>query len=187
MDEAYVGIDPSYSGLAISVLRGDEHETVLAAFPDRRYGTGVDRLIAIRSYVAGVLGQCLARSPIAHIALEGYAFARVNGQAKSGELCGAIKHLIHGAFETQVRYPTIVPPPSLKLFATGKGNSAKNVVLLSVYRKWEAVFDDDNKADAYVLARMAQALAEPDRAVHAYERKALASLTVHTESVLTRR
>ena len=44
---------------------------------------------------------------------------------------------------------------SLKKFATGKGNSKKQEVLMQIYKRWGLEFNDDNAADAYTLGRMA--------------------------------
>lgn len=183
MDDVYIGIDPSYTGLAISVLRGAaEHTTYLDAFPKEKYGDGVDRLIAIRSHINGVITTWAMRARIKHICIEGYAHGRINGREIAGELGASVKQSIHYALAGQVRYPTIVPPATLKLFATGKGTSPKNVVLLRVYQKWGVEFTDDNKADAYVLACIARALEGHEPVEFDYERKAIKALTPHTES-----
>jgi len=52
----------------------------------------------------------------------------------------------------------IVSPPQLKKFVTGKGNSQKSLIVRDVYRKWGLDVNDDNQADAAVLAYMAEAI-----------------------------
>ena len=42
----------------------------------------------------------------------------------------------------------------LKGFATGKGNSPKEIVMLNVYKRWGFEASSNNVADAYVLACM---------------------------------
>lgn len=59
-----------------------------------------------------------------------------------------------------------VPPTTLKKFSTGKGNCKKDLVLKEVYRRWKFDTDNDNIADAYVLARMGVCLAEPATKAH---------------------
>jgi crossover junction endodeoxyribonuclease RuvC len=51
-----------------------------------------------------------------------------------------------------------VPPTSLKKFVTGKGNVKKDLMLLSVYKRWGYDTEDDNEADAYGLAQFGRAL-----------------------------
>lgn len=53
-----------------------------------------------------------------------------------------------------------VSPSSLKKFATGKGNTKKDAMVLPIYKRWGFESDSDNIRDAYVLAQMARALHE---------------------------
>jgi crossover junction endodeoxyribonuclease RuvC len=43
----------------------------------------------------------------------------------------------------------------LKKYATGKGTSKKQEMLLQMYKRWGVEFNDDNAADSYALARLA--------------------------------
>jgi len=54
--------------------------------------------------------------------------------------------------------PALVASTTLKKFATGKGNSPKQAMLLGVYKKWGFETDDDNLADAFALSRLAATL-----------------------------
>ncbi|KQL20477.1 hypothetical protein [Cytobacillus solani] len=51
-----------------------------------------------------------------------------------------------------------VSPSSLKKFATGKGNAAKDAMVLPIYKHWGFDHPSDNVRDAFVLAKMAQGL-----------------------------
>lgn len=51
-----------------------------------------------------------------------------------------------------------VAPGALKKFATGKGNTKKDEMVLPIYKKWGFEHSSDNVRDAYVLARIAKAL-----------------------------
>jgi crossover junction endodeoxyribonuclease RuvC len=44
---------------------------------------------------------------------------------------------------------------TLKKYASGKGTSKKQEMLLQIYKRWGVEFNDDNAADAYALARLA--------------------------------
>lgn len=52
----------------------------------------------------------------------------------------------------------VVSPSQIKKYATGKGNCQKNKILREVYKKWDIDAKDDNQADAYVLARIADGI-----------------------------
>lgn len=67
-----------------------------------------------------------------------------------------------------------VSTTSLKRFATGKGNATKDVVMLHTFKRWAFdCGDDNNLADAYVLARMVRAAYLGDETMTAQQREAL--------------
>ena len=84
------------------------------------------------------------------IALEGYSLHGPGNPAIAPELGGIVRlGLVDHARIHEVA------PSGLKKFATGKGNARKDAIMLAVYRRWRYDCDgDDNRADAYVLARM---------------------------------
>lgn len=138
----YVGIDQSYSGFAITILRGDNYWTTVYK-SDKR---GVDRLRDIQAYIMEVLVQF----EIADVAMEGYAFGSQMANML-GELGGVVKLTL---LDFGV-YPLIVPPTNLKKYVTGKGQGVpKSQMLLYVYKKWGVEFTDDNAADSYALAKL---------------------------------
>ena len=49
----------------------------------------------------------------------------------------------------------IVTPSQVKKYATGKGNSSKDNMILPMFKKWGFEHDSDNVRDAYVLAKIA--------------------------------
>jgi crossover junction endodeoxyribonuclease RuvC len=51
----------------------------------------------------------------------------------------------------------LVPPTVLKKWATGKGNSPKNIMLREVSHRWNVEAADDNQADAVALAEFGRA------------------------------
>jgi crossover junction endodeoxyribonuclease RuvC len=51
-----------------------------------------------------------------------------------------------------------VAPGALKKFATGKGNTKKDEMVLPIYKRWGFEHSSDNVRDAYVLAQIAKAL-----------------------------
>lgn len=164
--EVWVGIDQSYIGFSTTVIdkKGNFYTEVYKA-----PGLGVERLCNIRNYLEDFLSEFEVRS----IAIEGYAFGSVKSNM-NGELGGMVRLLLFDLYpdNEEARFPLIVPPTSLKKYITGKGRVEKNKILLSVYKKWEIEFDDDNAADSYGLARIARNKHDFD-----YEREVYDKLT----------
>lgn len=115
-----------------------------------------------------------------HVVMEGYAFSRQMGHTL-GECGGMTKLALLDAYGpyTDLAYPTIPTTQQLKMFAGLPGNAQKNLVLKAVLKKWGLDFNDDNEADAYVLAQMACSLTLGARLE--YEKKVLAKVKVHAE------
>ena len=114
---------------------------------------GMERCYYIRDTI---LDMCRRKSVrIQHICMEGYSFGSRGMLADLGELGGLIKDVFDNSLG--IIY-TIVGPNQLKKFATGKGSGKKNVVMMKVYKKYGVEFDDDNECDAFVLAKIAQAM-----------------------------
>ena len=155
MTSTTVGIDQSYSGLAMTLLRGDDtHDTLLGKFSSDKYGTGVNRLLVIDDWlITNLYGWADAGEKITHVCMEGYSASSKFGREKAGELGATVKRAVYEVFSDDVKaltcYPTIVAPTALKKFVTGSGAAGKkNLMLLATYRKWGVEFDDDNKADS---------------------------------------
>jgi crossover junction endodeoxyribonuclease RuvC len=137
----YMGIDQSYSGFAITLLREDGYFTTVYKSDVR----GIDRLKDIQAH----LMERLVQHHIKDVALEGYAFGSHMANML-GELGGMVKLTL---LDFGI-YPLIVPPTNLKKYVTGKGNTPKSQMMLQVYKTWRAEFDDDNAADSFALAKL---------------------------------
>jgi len=156
--DTYVGIDQSYTGFAIvfwdpNVL---EYTALRKSFSKKQFGDGVQRLMEIRWWLEGVLRTHIndLDSDVLGVCMEGYSHGAKNGREQAGELGAAVKMTLWD----WTLHPTIVPPTSLKKFTTGAGNAGKNEMLLAVYKKWGFEFKDDNEADAFALARLAESI-----------------------------
>lgn len=149
------------------------------AFPDGVTVTittkdkGVERLATIREEVLACLGDGDWRPT--HVAIEGPAFGRANQMHALGQLAGVVYLALHeDGFD-----PVIVPPSSLKKYATGKGNAAKPEVLAAAIRRLDYDGHDDNEADAlWLRALVMDALGHPVVDVPATHRAALAKVDV---------
>lgn len=138
---AYIGIDQSYSGFAITALNDGYRTTVY-----KSEARGVDRLFDIQSHIR----ETLFDYKVIDVAMEGYAFGSQMANML-GELGGMVKLTLR---EFGI-YPLIVPPTVLKKYATGKGQGvSKSQILMNVYKKWQIEYPDDNAADSFVLAHI---------------------------------
>jgi len=165
-----LGVDPSLTATAL--VRLDERDN-FASQVVKSNNTGIKRLIDIeRAVFREAQGVNL-------VAIEGYAFGAQASREALGELGGVLKLCLY-----ECKVPTIViPPNSVKKFATGRGNAKKDEMRLAVYKKWgldERDLKTADEVDAYVLARIALVVAmrRAGREVELlkYEAEALKSL-----------
>ena len=152
MADVYVGLDPSLTGFGVAAVGADVDQTWLIK-PKKM---GVDRLIEVMFALGDIFVDLQSSgSLIADVALEDTVRASYSASVL-GELAAVVKLTCHSTLYGQARYPLKVPPSTLKKYATGRGNAKKIEVVLSVYKHFGKEFKDDNEADAYVLARIAQ-------------------------------
>ena len=142
-----MGIDPSLTSTGLVVL---ENDCLVSSGTLEVKEKGIARLLALQKELEAKL---LEYQPTL-VVVEGYAFARANQAHQLGELGGMIRLLL-----TQKQVPWIeVPPTQAKKFAAGKGNAPKDLILMNVYKRWGVEFGTSDEADAYVLARIGQAI-----------------------------
>lgn len=163
----YIGIDPSLTGCAVAVI--DDTGKLIDSQRFENKLRGVERLIFIRSKVRHILNTY--GKDIKDIGIEGYARGAMNRREEAGELGGILRVLI---YENDLSYIDIAPS-QLKKFATGKGNTQKDHVLLAVYKKWGIEFKSNDEADAFVAAQIVRAMMEPVEAL-VYEKEVLKKL-----------
>jgi crossover junction endodeoxyribonuclease RuvC len=147
----YVGIDPSTkTGMVII----DGNEIVLGEEVKTKETQDPYRFIEI----AEMIVRRLVHHSVSYtdnICIEGFSYgskgAGVSTQYGIGWLIRA--ELIRNGYTYHE-----VAPGALKKFATGKGNTKKDEMVLPIYKKWGFEHSSDNVRDAYVLARIAKAL-----------------------------
>ncbi|CAB4128320.1 hypothetical protein UFOVP223_5 [uncultured Caudovirales phage] len=162
--EISIGIDQSLSGFALSAVSIElptQHITWVYKSPF----TGVQRLDDIQTFMYEKLEWLRARgNSVKDIAMEGTVLAS-HSALVLGELSATVKLFLFDHFlddnhhlgkaEPHLKTPLQIPPMTLKKYATGKGTSKKQEMLLQIYKRWGVEFNDDNAADAYSLGRLA--------------------------------
>jgi crossover junction endodeoxyribonuclease RuvC len=170
----YIGIDPSLNGFA-AVAIGTQVTSSLRIKPKL---FGVRRLAEIREQFT----RWLEALPLpTHVCQEGYSYGSFTSACQMGEVGGVARLVLHDVLGGMniTAFPTLVAPMQVKKFA-GDTKAKKDDMKLIVYKKWGLEFEDHNVVDAYVLARLAQAIEEG--CDFEYEREVVAKLTLNTEA-----
>jgi len=147
-----IGIDPSTSATGIVVINKNEPNLTepLIAYEIKPAPklTGIDRYVAI---ITEIMKLVESYRPV-FIVIEGYSLNMRH--ASSVIPLVEIGSLLR--FMLRVEKISWLDPRAseLKKFATGKGNTPKDTVMLNVYKKWGFEATTNNIADAYVLAMM---------------------------------
>jgi Holliday junction resolvasome RuvABC endonuclease subunit len=159
--EVAIGIDQSLTGFAFSAVAVDSpqnHMTWVYKSPYR----GVQRLDDIQRFLMERFEWLSAnKNSIRDIAMEA-PFMGSPSTLPLSELAATVKLFLYGHFyfdePKHLRTPLVIPPMTLKKYASGKGNAKKQEMLLMIFKRWGVEFLDDNAADAYALARLAGGL-----------------------------
>lgn len=147
-----LGIDQSLTGFALTALQLDDPSKYMTWVYKSPY-FGVERLVDIREFLVDHFEYLSDNNGINDIAMEGTVLAS-HSALVLGELSALVKLTIYDYFEHGPRFPMMVPPMTLKKYASGKGNAKKQEMLLQMYKRWGIEFNDDNAADSYALARL---------------------------------
>src|SRR5699024_7359548 len=95
------------------------------------------------------------------IAIEGFSYGS-RGRGISFQF--GYGYAVRIALFTANKPFSIVTPSQVKKYATGKGNSSKDNMILPIFKKWEFEDDSDNVRDAYVLSQIAYVM-KSDKAI----------------------
>jgi Holliday junction resolvasome RuvABC endonuclease subunit len=142
----FLGVDQSLRGTGLCLLSAEGRVSHLSTVEtgDLR---GAERLAFIRARVDAVLG-----SGVLMVAMEGYAYHSVGAVFELGEIGGVLKLL---AWDRGIN-PVVVPPASLKKYATGNSQADKAAMIAAARAAGVPVPDDgDDQADAFFLADVA--------------------------------
>ncbi|CAM5794693.1 hypothetical protein [Brevibacillus borstelensis] len=143
----FVGIDPSTKTGFVAL---DEQGNVLRAKELTGVGA-VDpkRMVSLIDEIVDHL------RPNDVVCIEGFAFG---AQGQGVDFQYGLGHGIRMALYRRGRQYIEVNPTSVKKFATGKGNTKKDEMVLPIFKRWGFEHPSDNVRDAYVLAQIALAL-----------------------------
>lgn len=160
----YLGLDLSLTATGVASLAAAGFD-VSTLVTDKKRGN--DRLQFIRERIALRLEGCKG------VGIEGYAMGSKFNREAMGELGGIIRLLI---WERGIPYVNIAPT-ALKKFATGNGGKGeKGLVMVEVFKRYGISVEDNNQADAIVLAHMAEHHFEGKSPAFSYQKDALAKL-----------
>lgn len=149
-----IGIDPSLTGTAVAVIKYKDGSLVCVQTftTEKKDFHRLERTCYIRNSVLRTIMKY--REGMAPVFIEGYGFG-CKGRAVF-DLAGLGDAIRLSLVEFMGIAFYEIPPTLLKKFITGKGNSAKNIMLEKVYRKYGTGSEtllDDNQVDAFALAK----------------------------------
>ena len=145
----FIGLDPSTKTGFVAL---DEHGQVLKAKELKGVGSADPyRMITMIDDIAAHI----QKEDI--IVIEGFGFATQQGIQLGGIGWGIRMMLARRGFKY-----IEVSPSQVKKFATGKGNTKKEDMILPMFKHWRFEHYSDNVRDAYVLAQIAKGLKTVD-------------------------
>lgn len=147
----YLGVDPSLTSAGIAIVGPSYCETYVVQPKKIQGGTRlkyhVDRLREIVRNQGRISTACI----------EGPSFNSVNRADDMGQIRGTYLY----ALEDLDIETIVVPPTSLKKFATGIGTASKDLMTAAARKEWPSTtFQTDDAVDAAWLAALARALRE---------------------------
>ncbi|MFA6325323.1 MAG: hypothetical protein WCX46_03820 [Candidatus Paceibacterota bacterium] len=158
----FCGLDLSLTGTGIAVLNDNGKIIATDLIKSKKTGdtplSELKRILDIRNRIFDSIYKLnidTTDSDIIYFAIEGLAFL-----AKGTSLVqlSALNYFIREAIILDDCQFIIVAPTSLKRFATGKGNSEKDHIILEAYKKYGVDNIDNNIADAIFLANIASVM-----------------------------
>lgn len=149
-----LGVDQSLTGCGVALIDFKKGNSKIQAIDTiRSKKLGAERLIEIKKSLAAYLEDTL----LSCVSRENYAFAAKGRSTFSmGELGGVINVMMHEKSFIQGKNYYIIHSTSWRKFLLGHGLMHKDTnYLMTMYKKFNIEFKDDNQADAFCLALMA--------------------------------
>jgi len=154
-----LGADLSLTGTGIVVLDGGKLMLKESIKSKKEGDKPSDEINRLRTIVGKLMAYVDEWNPEV-VVLEGIAFQSRNTTSLA-QLAG-LNYMVRDSLVERGIDFLVVAPTSLKKYATGKGNCPKDTVMLEVYKRWSVSLLDNNIADAYILAQVAQSFYDDD-------------------------
>jgi Holliday junction resolvasome RuvABC endonuclease subunit len=174
----YGGLDLSLTSAGVVFLDSKGNRIYSTAIQVK--SSGAERLHEIYC----ILNRLLTRIKPTHVCVEGYSYASPFNREATAELGGVIRMLL---FEHSIPF-IVVQPTSLKMFILGKGAGSKESIMMLVYKQWGFTSSINDEADAYGLAKIAQALNDEGSVkLDAKQQKALSEIAMSKKDKTARK
>lgn len=156
--KVWIGIDPSLLSTGMVVL----DERGWTAYLHKPKTKGPLRLEQHFTWLVQRLTTIKLTYDVQHVVMEGPSYGSTGQVVSIGELHGVLKLGLVRVFHINnpVAYPTIPVPSQVKKFAADHGRADKTDVRVGIREKWGVDIDQDDVADAYAMARTAQAITD---------------------------
>ena len=154
MARVSIGVDPSANATGVVIL--DAEGAILFERTLTMRATGLARLVALRGQLREI---CEEHGPFDIGVRESYSLGSTNRPFLLGEVGGIVQLALHDS----CRRVEECAPKALKKFASSNASASKGEMIAAVRDRWGVLYEDDNLADAYALARLGLSLLDERR------------------------
>jgi len=158
-----VGVDISLAATGFARVMGNRSELMTIKTKPRDFPTPFERYEHIVNTILSGIPDCTTL-----IAIEDYYVPQSKAQFGAAINLVALGTLVRKALYDKGLPFIIIAPSQIKKFVTGKGNAQKSLILREVFKRWQIDAADDNQADAFSLAKMAEASERISRGDNAF-------------------
>ena len=162
MKQLFVGIDPSLTSTGLFLLTKKDNEQYQYDYAQidtkpKDFNSSIERCLYIADIIVSLIKQHTNDSTLRLVVCQDYFVGRQQGAViQLAELGTLIRYKI-----LKEEYPlTIASPKTIKKFVTGTGNAKKQLMMQTVFEKWNYKASTDNLADACGMSRFAQFLCD---------------------------
>lgn len=145
-----VGLDLSYTNTGIAVFKDGVFQELISktVATSPKLGIDVMRAHKILHEVMTLVSALDSQYGEPKVFIEDYAYARLTNREKMGELGGVVKH---GLWAQGYGFETL-PISTIRKVVTGKGNATKDLVMMSLYKRYGLDIQQNDLADAAAVA-----------------------------------
>lgn len=147
----FVGLDLSLTSTGIATIHGERATVDRVISNPKKDATTADQA----ERLTNILHLIFDRLPVSEytvIGVEGPSFA---SQGSAAHILGGLWWMVRASLHGHGAKVAVVPPGTVKKYATGKGNASKDEVLAAVIRRYPTVnVMNNDEADALVIAAL---------------------------------